>query len=135
MRFKLELKYRQTKLVQNYLFANQLDIFEYELILKYFKYSEQLLGSNYYYTDWILDFQKQYWDVTAFCSLVTNYSENQIINNQEEEKKLFHLLQFSSFVKSLKLNPFKDWQKHKIKNQSYYKLKFTLTQFMTFTAM
>ena len=48
---------------------------------------------------------------------------------------MFHLLQFLSFVKSLKLNPFKDCQKHKIKNQSYYELKFPLTQFVTFIGM
>jgi hypothetical protein len=41
VRFELEFKHRQTKLVQNYLFNNQLDVFEYKLVLQYFKYSEQ----------------------------------------------------------------------------------------------
>ena len=40
VRFELELKHRQTKLIQDYLFQNQLDVFEYELVLQYFKYSE-----------------------------------------------------------------------------------------------
>lgn len=122
VRFELELKHRQTKLVQNYLFTNQLDVFEYELVLQYFKYSERLLRSDYFYSDWILDFQRRYQAARAFRTLVTNYIENQVIKNQEEEERLFHLLQFLSFVKSLKLNPFKDCQKHKIKNQRREKI-------------
>ena len=46
VRFEIELKHRQTKLVQDYLFTNQLDVFEYELVLQYFKYSEQLLSGS-----------------------------------------------------------------------------------------
>ena len=68
-------------------------------------------------------------------SLVISYLENQIINDQREEERLFHLLQFLSFVKSLKLNRFKDCQKHKIKKQFYYGLKFPLSQFVKFTGM
>lgn len=48
VRFELELKHRQTKL---YLFTNQLDVFEYELVLQYFKYSGRLLRSDYSYTE------------------------------------------------------------------------------------
>ena len=51
VRFELEFKHRQTKLVQDYLFKNQLDVFEYELVLQYFKYSERVLRSDYSYTD------------------------------------------------------------------------------------
>lgn len=72
----------------------------------------------------------------AFRPLVASYFENPLTNNQEEEEeRLFHLLQLLSFVKSLKLNPFKDCQKHKIKNQFYYELKFSLIQFVIFTGM
>lgn len=135
VRFELEFKYRQTKLVQDYLFNNQLDVFEYELVLQYFKYSKRVLRSDYSYTDWILDFQRRYQATTAFRPLVASYLENEVIKNQEEEERLFHLLQFLSFVKSLKLNPFKDCQKHKIKNQFYYELKFPLIKFVTFTGI
>ena len=98
VRFELELKHRQTKLVQDYLFNNQLDVFEYELALQYFKYSERVLRSEYSYTDWILDFQRRYQAATAFRPLVTSYIENQVIKNQEEEERLFHLLQFLSLT-------------------------------------
>ena len=37
--FEIELKHREIKLVQDYLFQNQLDIFEYQLVIQYFKYS------------------------------------------------------------------------------------------------
>ena len=68
-------------------------------------------------------------------SLVLNYIENQIITNQIEEERLFHLLQFLSFVKSLKLNPLIDCQKYQIKKQLYYGLKFPLSTFVKFTGM
>ena len=50
VRFEIELKHQQTKLVQDYLFQNQLDIFEDQLVIKYFQYSEQVLCLNYPYT-------------------------------------------------------------------------------------
>ena len=49
VRFELEFKNRQTKLVQDYLFCDQLSIFEHELVHQYFKYSRQVLNLNYPY--------------------------------------------------------------------------------------
>ena len=135
VRFELELKHRQTKLVQDYLFQNRFDVFKHQLVIQYFRYSNQVLRSDYSYTDWIFDFQRRYQAATTFRPLVTSYLDNQVIKNQEEEERLFHLLQFLSFVKSLRLNPFKDCRKHKIKNQLYYELKFPLILFVTFTGM
>ena len=43
VRFEIELKHRQTKLVQDYLFQNQLNIFEHQLVMQYFQYSERVL--------------------------------------------------------------------------------------------
>ena len=68
-------------------------------------------------------------------SLVVDYIGNQIITNQVEEERLFHLFQFLSFVKNLKLNPLKDCQQYRIKNQLYYGLKFPLSKFYRFTSM
>ena len=135
VRFELELKHRQTKLVQDYLFQNKLDMFEHLLVLQYFEYSGQVLRSDYPYTDWILDFQRRYQVNPNYRPLMISYLDNQLIRNQEEEKRLFHLLQFLSFVKSLKLNPFKDCRKHRIKKQLYYGLKFPLSKFVKFTGM
>ena len=70
VRFEIELKYRQTKLVQDYLFQNQLDIFEHRLIIQYFQYSERVLCLDYPYTDWILDFQRRYQLNPTYRSLV-----------------------------------------------------------------
>ena len=135
----MELKYRQTKLVQDYLFQNQLDIFEHRLLIQYFQYSERVLCLDYPYTDWILDFQRRYRGYelvnSTYRSLVTSYLENQIIDNQEEEERFFHLLQFLSFVKSLTLNPLEDCKKYRIKKQFYYELKFPLSQFVKFTGI
>jgi len=137
VRFELELKHRQTKLVQDYLFENQLDVFEHYLVIQYFQYSDQVLRSDYSYTDWVVDFQRRHHQLLNLTSrsLVISSIENQIITNQVEEERLFHLLQFLSFVKSLKLNPLKDCKKHRIKKQFYYGLKFPLSQFVKFTGM
>ena len=135
VRFELELKHRQTKLVQDYLFQNQLAIFENRLVRQYFNYSGKVLRLDYIYTDWIVDFQRRYQGNLNSRSLVTSYLESQIIKQQKEEERFFHLLQFLSFVKSLKLNPFKDCKKLRIKKQFYYELKFPLSQFIKFTGM
>ncbi len=113
VRFELELKHRQTKLVQDYLFQNQLDSFEQQLVIQYFKYSGRFLRLDYVYTDWIVDFQRRHQGNPTSRSLVTETE----IGNQEEEERFFHLLQFLSFVKSLELNPFKDCKKDRIKEQ------------------
>ena len=82
LRFELELKHRQTKLVQDYLFQNQLDMFEHLLVLRYFEYSGQVLRSDYPYTYWILYFQRRYWSNPTFSPLMTSYLDNQLIRNQ-----------------------------------------------------
>ena len=137
VRFEIELKHRQTKLVQDYLFNNQLDIFEHQLVIQYFQYSERVLCLDYPYTDWVVDFQRRHHQLVNlhYRSLIIGYIKNQIITNQVEEERLFHLLQFLSFVKSLKLNPLKDCKKHQIKKQLYYGLKFPLSKFVKFTGM
>lgn len=136
VRFELEFKHRQTKLVRDYLFHNQFDIFEHQLVLQYFKYSERVLRLDYIYTDWIVDFQRRHHQLVNSSSrlLVTNYLRTGM-GNHEEEERLFHLLQFLSFTKSLELNPFKDCEKYRIKKQIYYGLKFSLREFVKFTGI
>jgi hypothetical protein len=138
VRFEIELKHRQTKLIQDYLFKNQLDIFEHQLVIQYFKYSIRILRLDYVYTDWIMDFQRRYQRYQLVNptsrSLVTSYLETGM-GNQKEEERLFHLFQFLSFVKSLELKAFKDCKKQRIKEQLYYGLKFPLSEFVKFTGI
>ena len=134
-RFELELKHRQTKLVQDYLFENRLDVFEHQLVMEYFEYSGQVLRSDYPYTDWIIDFQRRCQGNPTYRPLMTSYLENQMIKNQEEEERFFHLLQFLSFIKSLELDPLKDCKKLRVKKQNYYRLKFPLSKFVKFTGI
>lgn len=101
--FELELKHRQTKLVQEYLFNNQLDVFECKLVGEYFRYSGEVLCLDYPYTSWIIDFQRKYRGYLKSRSLVTSYLKNQIIKDHKDEEILFHLLQFLSFLKSISL--------------------------------
>jgi uncharacterized protein YutD len=88
VRFDLELKHRQTKLVQDYLFENQLDIFEHEVVKQYVQYSDQVLRSDYIYADWVLDFQRRQPHLQLVNlnsrSLIMIYRENQMIMNQVE---------------------------------------------------
>lgn len=58
--FELEFKHRQTKFVRDYLFHHQFAMFEHQLVLQYFKYFGRVLGLDYVYTDWIVDFQRRY---------------------------------------------------------------------------
>lgn len=132
IRFEIELKHRQTKLFQGYLFNNQLDVFEHHLVTQYFKYSGRVLCLNYAYTDWIVDFQRRQQRNHTSHSLVTSYLKTGMVN-EEEQERLFHLFQFLSFVKSLELNPFKDCKKYRIKEQFYCVLKFPLSKFIKFT--
>jgi len=134
VRFEVELKHRQTKLLQDYLFNNQLDIFEQKLVTQYFKYSGRVLCLNCVYTDWVVDFQRRQQKNNTSYSLVTSYLETGMYN-QEEGERLFHLFQFLSFVKSLELNPFKDCKRYRIKEQFYYGLKFPLSKFIKFTGI
>ena len=138
VRFEIELKHRKTKLVQDYLFRNQLDMFEHHLVIHYFQYSERVLCLDYQYTNWVLDFQRRHrvYDLvnSTSRSLVTSYLENRR-NTQEEEERFFHLLEFLSFIKNLESNPRKDCKKHSIKKQNYYVLKFPRSQFVGFTGI
>ena len=135
VRFELELKHRQTKLVQDYLFNNQLDIFEQQLVLRYFRYSERVLCLDSVYGDWVVDFKRRQQINLISNSLFTSYLETSMGNNEKEEERLFHLLQFLSFIRSSELNLFKDCAKYRIKDQFYYGLKFPLSQFVKFTGI
>ena len=136
VRFEIELKHRQTRLVEDYLFQNKLDMFEHQLVIQYFKSSGQMLCLDYSYADWVIDFQRRNCQLVnlASRSLVTSYLENKI-NTFEEEGRLLHLLQFLSFIRSLGLNPFKDCERHRMKKQYYYSLKFPLSKFLNFTGI
>ena len=57
------------------------------------------------------------------------------MRSNKSEEKFFYLLQFLSFVKSLRLNPLKKCDKSKIKKQDYYGFKFRLSQFVNFTGI
>lgn len=86
-RFEIEFKHRQTKLVQNFLFQNKLELFEDQLARKYFQYSERILCLDYPYTNWILNFQRKYQWNGVCQGLVTSYLEKQLTNDKEEEDK------------------------------------------------
>lgn len=119
--FELEFKHRQTKLVQNDLLNNQLAIFEDKLVLQFFKYSGQVLCLNYPYPDWVVYFRIRYQIVNASNpTLLTSYLKNRRMS-EEEEEKLFYLLQFLSFIKSLESNSFKDGKRLRVKKQNYYR--------------
>ena len=114
-RLELEFKNRQIQLVQDYLFNNHLDVFEYKLVLQYFKYSGQVLNLGYHYADWILDFRRRYRPAKPSNGvLLTSYLKNRKMT-EETEGELFHLLQFLSFIKSLELNSFKDCKRLRVK--------------------
>lgn len=131
VRFELELKHRETKSIPDYFFNNPFNVFEDLLVERYLKSFQGILSFYYAYTDWILDFQRrlQFKDVVAPV-LVSSYLENHILSNKENNK-LFHLLQFLSFVIRLKEKDLSS--KCRIKQQNYYSFEFSLTAFIEFT--
>jgi hypothetical protein len=92
VRFEIELKHRQTKLVQDYLFQNQLNLFEHHLVIQYFKYSGQILRSDYPFTDWILSYQRKYCGNPTFRPLMTSYLDSQLMQNQKKKLVRFYKL-------------------------------------------
>ena len=117
------------------MFNNQLDIFEDKLVFQFFKYSGQVLRLDYHYTDWVVDFLRRYQIVnTSNPNLLTSYLKNRRMS-EEEEEKLFRLLQFLSFIKSLELNSFQDCERLRVKKQNYYRLKFPLSKFVRYTGI
>ena len=53
----------------------------------------------------------------------------------EEEKRLFRLLQFLSFIKSLDLKSSEIYKSFRVKNRNYYYLKFPLSKFVQYTGI
>jgi len=96
VRFEIEYKNRQTKLVEDFLFQNQFELFENQLVLKYFQYSKRILDLKYVYTDWIVDYQRRHKSIAANRILVTSYLKNKTIENFRDEERLFHLFQLYS---------------------------------------
>ncbi len=122
------MKKRQTKLVQHYLFNNQLDQFEHQLTSRYYKYSQRLfpLVDSYSYTDWLVDFSRRYSQEKIPSSfLLSSYLQN-TIDYQHEEERFFHLLQFLSFTHNKITNSIN------IYSQIYYLIAFQLKEFMEF---
>ena len=93
VRFEIKLKHRQTKLVQDYLFQNQLDVFEHELAIPYFQYSERVVCLDSIYTDWSVGFQIKHQSNPTSRSLVTSYFENQMIKDQLVSENQLKILQ------------------------------------------
>lgn len=83
VRFELEMKKRQTKLVQDYLFNNKLQKFEHELTRTYYQYSERLFPLDNSHTDWVVDFLRRYpeKEIPINC-LLTSYLENRIYSQE-----------------------------------------------------
>ena len=83
----LELKHTKTKLVQDSLFQNKLNVFDNLLVMEYFKYSKKVFCRDYQYTNWIIDFQrrpKRYKFINSTShSLISSYLESQLIKQHK----------------------------------------------------
>ena len=136
LEFELEVKKDVIKSFQQFLFNNQVEEFEKRLTQHFFNQSKKNFGLNFYYTDWIRDFYRKLSDTREFnAGLVTDYIKQTKCDSLDERVFLFRFLQFLSFIKSLELNPAKDCNKHSIKKQNYYGLKFPLSEFVEFTGI
>jgi len=100
LRFELEIKKRNACKIQKDLFGNHIEKFEHELTTFFYQYSSKLFPLDNIYTDGLVDFLRRYADKQIPEEfLITSYLENKIVS--QDEVRLFHLLQFLSFIQTL----------------------------------
>lgn len=104
LKFELELKHKLVKLVQEFLFLNQLKEFKKKIFKNFFfHHSINSLILNSCYTDWLSDYlRRRSHDLKLRYSLIASYLKNSNFNSLSKEEHFFRLLQFLSFFRHLK---------------------------------
>lgn len=82
------------------MFQNQLDIFEHQLIMQYFQYSERVLCLYSPYTDWAVDFKRRHHQLMNIHSrsLVVAYIEYLESDYYESGRKRKVILSLTIFI-------------------------------------
>ena len=125
IRFELEQRGSKIKSIQSSLFESQIEIFEDSMTETFFNYSKKVLAIDENYTDWLIDYYRRHNPIKK--SLVTGYfSANLELMDIYKKKHFFKFLQFLAFSRTQDANTKTFW------DQSYYIVKFKITDFMDF---
>ena len=97
----------------------------------YFQYAKLLFPLNNYFGNWLIDFLRKYSQNEHDNKLVlaTEYFKD---NEIQDQKKLYHLLQFLNFIKTLKNE---NCPQYFLEGRRYFIHTFPLNDFMNFIHM
>ena len=128
IRFELELKNLVLEPFQACFFDYRFDFFESQLTQSYFRYAEPLFPLHNYFVSWLLDFNRKYYrnQINTQPVLATEYFAD---NKTWEHEKLYRLLQFLNFIKTLNNH---DSGQYFLEGRKYFIQKFPLIDFMNF---
>lgn len=129
VRFELEIKTPTIDSLQNYFFNHQFDSFEYKLTKIYCGYSQKLFSLDNFYVEWLVHFRRK--KILKQSYLFTNYLENKI-TLLEDKKRLHHLIQFLTFIKTLN---YENSKQHWIEEICFYIEQFYLSDFIKFVGI
>lgn len=131
IRFELELKRSALDYLQSSLFNSQFNFFESQLTQFYFQYAKLLFPLDNYFGNWLIDFLRKYSQNEHGNKLVlaTEYFKD---NEIQDQKKLYHLLQFLNFIKTLKNE---NCPQYFLEGRRYFIHTFPLNDFMNFIDM
>ena len=126
IRFELEMKSSRVQSVQDFLFSHQIPEFEQILTKHFYNYSTKILVLDQVYTDWLIQYLRRKEKQDAGL-LLPFFNQNSL--SVSDIKKVFGLLQFLSFIRTI---PFQTFETIMIQHQTYYAITFPLKDFAKF---
>lgn len=126
IRFELEMKSSRVQSVQDFLFNDQIPEFEQILTKHFYNHSNKILVLHQVYTDWLIKYLRRKEKQHAGF-LLPFFNQNSL--SLSETKKVFGLLQFLSFVRTI---PFQTFETIMLQHQIYYVITFPLKDFAKF---
>ena len=116
------------KSVQEFLFSDCIEEFEDTLAKHFYRQYSRSVVLDFCYIDWLLIWlRKTFQNQKPSNSLVTSYLKNNNLNSFLEKERFLKLLQFLSFIQTLKDS------KQSIDDQVYYVIEFLVVDFIGFT--
>jgi len=126
IRFELEMKHSRVQSVQDFLLNGQIPEFEQILTKHFYNHSNKILVLDQLYTDWLIKYLRRKEKQDAGF-LLPFFKQNSL--SLSDTKKVFGLLQFLSFIRTI---PFQTFETIILQHQPYYGITFPLKDFAKF---
>lgn len=120
------MKSSRVQSVQDFLFSHQIPEFEQKLPKHFYNYSTKILVLDQVYTDWLIQYLRRKEKQDAGL-LLPFFNQNSL--SVSDTKKVFGLLQFLSFIRTILSQTFATIMIH---HQTYYGITFPLKDFAKF---